>query len=268
MSDAILRQLARRWHETKSIDDEVAYLRERVRAGDLVYEQLQLAAYCGNVAAGAVTGVCPGPSEIVDWLRGLRSMGRTSWVESILHSLKTLVLPWPDSPGRAALLRALATVEGVDSKDPPAGSAPPKDPEFPDWTREWTSPSWHSYRALCLAARRLLAESIGRWRPWADVSIPLAKGTQPVDAIAALTAAGALVDQGNDDQVLSLKETGIHVGRVVREIMLAGDLTPQGAARIAMQASLVLWVFEAWDNGLYDGRMAIAKLAGPHRHGP
>lgn len=44
MSDARLRELERRWRETGSVEDEVAYLRERARTGDLpgLARELQL----------------------------------------------------------------------------------------------------------------------------------------------------------------------------------------------------------------------------------
>ena len=51
MSDSKLRELERRWRETGSVDDEAAYLRERVRVGDLTQERLELAAYCGHEGA-------------------------------------------------------------------------------------------------------------------------------------------------------------------------------------------------------------------------
>lgn len=69
MSDARLRELERRWKETNSPDDEAAYLLERVRVGDLTRERLELAAYCGNLAAAQATGIAPLPG--LDWLRFL-----------------------------------------------------------------------------------------------------------------------------------------------------------------------------------------------------
>lgn len=51
MSDQRLRDLERRWREGGSVEDEAAYLRERVRVGDLTHERLELAAYCGRAAA-------------------------------------------------------------------------------------------------------------------------------------------------------------------------------------------------------------------------
>jgi hypothetical protein len=42
MSDPKLRDLERRWRETGNVDDEALYLRERVRAGDLTQERLDV----------------------------------------------------------------------------------------------------------------------------------------------------------------------------------------------------------------------------------
>jgi hypothetical protein len=50
-SDSKLRDLERRWRRTGSVEDEAAYLIERVRVGDLTQERLDLAAYCGHEAA-------------------------------------------------------------------------------------------------------------------------------------------------------------------------------------------------------------------------
>lgn len=43
MSDARLRQLERRWWQTGAVEDEAAYLAERVRVGDLDLEMLKIA---------------------------------------------------------------------------------------------------------------------------------------------------------------------------------------------------------------------------------
>lgn len=70
MSDERLRQLERRWRETGAAGDEAAYLRERVRVGELPRERLELAAYCGHEAASGATGVC-GPRDLEQWVAGL-----------------------------------------------------------------------------------------------------------------------------------------------------------------------------------------------------
>lgn len=51
MSDARLRELERRWRETRAVEDEAAYLLGRVRVGDLPNERLRLAAYLGHDGA-------------------------------------------------------------------------------------------------------------------------------------------------------------------------------------------------------------------------
>lgn len=51
MSDARLRELERRWREEGSPVDGGAFLRERLRRGDLTLARLELAAYCGDEAA-------------------------------------------------------------------------------------------------------------------------------------------------------------------------------------------------------------------------
>jgi hypothetical protein len=51
VSDERLRVLERRWKETGSVEDEAAWLRERVRVGDLSENRLEVAAYLGHLAA-------------------------------------------------------------------------------------------------------------------------------------------------------------------------------------------------------------------------
>lgn len=55
MSDAKLRELERRWRETSTVEDEAAYLMERVRTGELPYERLTLAAYLQHRASSIAT---------------------------------------------------------------------------------------------------------------------------------------------------------------------------------------------------------------------
>lgn len=51
VSDANLRALERRFRETGSVEDEAAWLRARIQAGELKRTRLELAAYCGHEAA-------------------------------------------------------------------------------------------------------------------------------------------------------------------------------------------------------------------------
>lgn len=71
MADEALREAERRWLETGAVEDEGRYLLERVRAGTLTREWLELAAYCRHAAAMQVLGTPPDLGER-RWLEGLR----------------------------------------------------------------------------------------------------------------------------------------------------------------------------------------------------
>lgn len=117
MSDARVRELERRWRETGAVDDEAAFLMERVRVGDLPKEGLELAAYCGHEASQAVTS-SRGPSEdtssrpswLEEMVRGLQTWGKTAWVRAaIAASHCALTDSWADNyaeeePGQAIAL--------------------------------------------------------------------------------------------------------------------------------------------------------------------
>lgn len=101
MSDQKLRDLERRWKETGTVEDEAAYLLERVRAGDLSQERLELAAYCGH--EGARTARLWPRQEFENrdavrtWARGLKqwrgaSLDGLLLLADIFSSLKT----WED----------------------------------------------------------------------------------------------------------------------------------------------------------------------------
>ncbi|MEZ0229062.1 MAG: hypothetical protein ACAI25_10590 [Planctomycetota bacterium] len=74
MADDRLRELERRWRESSSVADEVAFLRERLRVGGLTPEQLALAAWLGHEPAVLVVGqpVTAAPEELVHALEGVR----------------------------------------------------------------------------------------------------------------------------------------------------------------------------------------------------
>jgi hypothetical protein len=92
MAETRLRQLERRFRATGSVEDEAAYLQERVRVGDLGERSLELAAYLEHPAARlacslrkerregllvrlarALTGQAP---EFRRWSRGLVGYGK------------------------------------------------------------------------------------------------------------------------------------------------------------------------------------------------
>lgn len=71
MSDTQLRALERRWRETGAVEDEAAYLLERVRAGDLEPIKLEHAAYCGHEASLKALGQGLEELELAQWLAGV-----------------------------------------------------------------------------------------------------------------------------------------------------------------------------------------------------
>ncbi|MEZ6183414.1 MAG: hypothetical protein R3F62_00200 [Planctomycetota bacterium] len=71
MSDLKLQRLERRWRASQSLADEVEYLRERVRVGELPLPRLQLAAYLEHPAARAVLPDFALPPGYRTWLTGL-----------------------------------------------------------------------------------------------------------------------------------------------------------------------------------------------------
>lgn len=80
MSDAVLRDLERRWRQTRSSDDEAAYLLRRVRTGAVSQERLALAAYCGHPAF-VVNGES-GPDAAEPFVAGLSPWGREACVRA------------------------------------------------------------------------------------------------------------------------------------------------------------------------------------------
>lgn len=73
MSDERLRDLERRWKETGSVEDEAAWITERMRVGMLAQDRVELAAYCGHQAARKALGrdACETPEDLEEWIRGL-----------------------------------------------------------------------------------------------------------------------------------------------------------------------------------------------------
>jgi hypothetical protein len=93
VSDGKLRELERAFRESGAVEDEAAWLRERVRVGDLAADRLSLARALGAEGLGALD---PGQS-FSDWLASLRFRVKRGRVE----------LNWARVP--IAMARALHT---------------------------------------------------------------------------------------------------------------------------------------------------------------
>lgn len=111
MSDTKLRDLERRWKETGSVQDEAAYLLERMRAGDLSRERLDLAAYCGHEGARQaigdaspppLVGGTPESSErsVYEWAHGLARFGKEVLVRAALAGALRIRDAWDNTYDR------------------------------------------------------------------------------------------------------------------------------------------------------------------------
>jgi hypothetical protein len=100
MSDDELRRLERRWRDTGSQADEVAYLHARLRAGELDPQRLALAAYVGWGAAHATCGQAPqaleddGPANAWRFVEGLQSRWGDEATLRCVAAVARLILDW------------------------------------------------------------------------------------------------------------------------------------------------------------------------------
>ncbi|MBX3467656.1 MAG: hypothetical protein KF878_12295 [Planctomycetes bacterium] len=156
MSDVRLRELEGRWRQTGAVEDEAAYLMERVRVGDLTQERLVLAASCGH----------EGALECLGWGREEVSLTRS-------------------------LERALAVDERVAARfllEVAGGAAEASGLADPDplrclrATEDWLAdPSEPNRAAVAAAGRQALVSSIHR-------SLALTPSARAADNAAALVA--------------------------------------------------------------------------------
>jgi hypothetical protein len=86
MSDESLRELERRWKETRSVQDEARFLAERVRSGDLGAGRIRAAAYAGHAAARIALGdQAPGLlGDVRDFVSGLQEYPKEASVAALL----------------------------------------------------------------------------------------------------------------------------------------------------------------------------------------
>lgn len=116
MSDARLRDAERRWRETRQVEDEARWLHERVRAGQLDPERLELAAGVGHPAARAALGLpeaeLEGVVELVrGWSRPALLAGLLAWAEQ--HAAEQPVCLPLVRELRAAAARPADDVDGA-----------------------------------------------------------------------------------------------------------------------------------------------------------
>jgi hypothetical protein len=88
VTESKLRELERRWKHSGALEDEVVYLRERVRAGLLDGERLELALRFGSEAAGEVLGRAPArlPGALRDWHNAVEALEEDARVQLCLSA--------------------------------------------------------------------------------------------------------------------------------------------------------------------------------------
>jgi hypothetical protein len=113
VSDEHLRELERRSKETGSPEDEAAWIRERVRIGELARERVELAAYCGHAGARLVSVGQVVPTVSADWLQGLYRWGETTYARATLACSRSLLPAPSEQPYAQTLQQAMAAAEAL-----------------------------------------------------------------------------------------------------------------------------------------------------------
>ncbi len=92
---------------------DAAWLRARLRAGDLTADGLELAAYCGDGAAAQVSGRSPEPVAQHNnlWADGLRKWGAIATIRAIVALARYFACDWRPGVGVGDLERGLRTSE-------------------------------------------------------------------------------------------------------------------------------------------------------------
>lgn len=131
MADQRLRALERRWKETGDVSDEVVYLLERQRRGELNAQQLRLLAYVGYPAARAALAenapegfVMPGatpkgeydnPTEeaFLRWLEGFETWGKEACARAAVGLVRILQPEWRERHPREQKVSGI--VDAIDA---------------------------------------------------------------------------------------------------------------------------------------------------------
>ncbi len=118
MSDEKLRELERRFKETGSVEDEAAWLKERVRVGDLTQERLEFAAYCGHEGArrascGDPSPIEAAPEDLRAWFARLLPLSREAVARANIAHAAHLVASSSDSALTVAVEEAIAAASSV-----------------------------------------------------------------------------------------------------------------------------------------------------------
>jgi hypothetical protein len=161
MSDATLRALERRWRATGDVEDEAAFLLQRVRAGGLCDARLDLAAYCGHDAA--VRARPPARSQ-PRWFEGLSRWGEEVELRAAVHAMEAAV-----EDDELVARRALDAVQAwrLCPCEKHLGQARDAGMDAVAAARE----AWGEERGRIVRAAGLVALALARWQhPWFRVA--------------------------------------------------------------------------------------------------
>ena len=121
MTEARLRELERRWKQSGALDDEVAYLYERVRAGLVDDAQLDVARRFGSQAAARVLGqpVPRSPSDVRGWMREVEALGDEAQRELLLGAGRACVVRLEGDAEHGSAERFLGGLRALARADEP-----------------------------------------------------------------------------------------------------------------------------------------------------
>jgi len=97
VSDADLREMERRFRETGSVEDEAAWLLERVRAGELEQNRLDLAACLGHEASGGGAPASEDAPNHLEMLKALRLAGTETVARAAVGAARRVLHYWTEA---------------------------------------------------------------------------------------------------------------------------------------------------------------------------
>ena len=206
MSDSKLRELERRWREKGSVEDEITYLRERLRVGELTRERLELAAYCGHEGAK----------------RALLDQGTAAHIEGELakDSLRTVTHKLARLGRQVLAVAGNAVLEGASKQLIQSAEVASAIAAIKEWLRTPSSAARDAVLACAEAA-------------WA-----CHRGSQAPDR----AFAAALVEFGELLQASDHTETNAY--RLVRRLAQGGLVDPS-AAQQQIASGLLSWALDS-----------------------
>lgn len=124
VSDTSLRELERRFRASNNVEDEITWLRARLRAGDLGQSKLELACYLGSQSASAVLGrqapkyTKPPKTGVNGWVRqGLAVWGPLPLLRAAIAATRMIISDDDDLPETVGRIKVhLAEAYAVEQR--------------------------------------------------------------------------------------------------------------------------------------------------------